>query len=102
MDNFVSKKSRELFSRLHIDATFLNECPSTWESNPLFINIREKLQMLKAVNDTAERGVKLMQDYHGLLTTDEEQKQFVLRCVQDHRKMYPDCKKETLKRKYPE
>ncbi|XP_064292873.1 uncharacterized protein LOC135309960 [Plodia interpunctella] len=34
--------------------------------------------------------------------TEEEQKQFLLRCVQEHRKIYPDCKKKTLKRKYIE
>lgn len=42
-----------------------------------------------------------MQDFNGLLTADEEQEQFVLRCVQDHRNLYPDCKRSTLKRKYP-
>ncbi|CAK1581478.1 unnamed protein product [Parnassius mnemosyne] len=30
----------------------------------------------------------------------EEQKQFLLRCVQEHRKIYPDSKKQTLKRKF--
>lgn len=58
------------------------------------------MSTLTVVNDTAERGVKLMQDFHGLMTVDEEQKQFLLRCVQEHRKMYPDCNKETLKKKY--
>ncbi|GBM17300.1 hypothetical protein AVEN_237287-1 [Araneus ventricosus] len=48
----------------------------------------------------AERGVKLMQDFNGLLTVDEEQKQFLLQCVEVHRKQYPDCKKATLKRKF--
>ncbi|GBO42023.1 hypothetical protein AVEN_137752-1 [Araneus ventricosus] len=48
----------------------------------------------------SERGVKLMQDFNGLLTVDEEQKQFLLQCVEDHRKQYPDCKKATLKRKF--
>lgn len=54
------------------------------------------------MNDTAERAVKLMQDFNGLITADEEQKQFLLRCVQEHRKLYPDCKKTTLKRSYPD
>ena len=55
---------------------------------------------LNAVNDTAERAVKLMQDFHGKITAKEDQKQYLLCCVQEHRKLYPDCKKETLKRKY--
>lgn len=60
-----------------------------------------RFYMPRAVNDTAERAVKLMQDFHGLITVEEEQKQFLLRCVKEHRRLYPDCKKDTLKRKYP-
>ena len=55
---------------------------------------------LKAVNDTAEGAVKLMQDFPGKIMAKAEQKQYLLHCVQEHRKLYPDCKKETLKRKY--
>ena len=61
---------------------------------------QKKKNSLKAVNDTAERSVKLMQDFHEKNTAKEEQKRYLLRCVQEHRKLYPDCKKETLKRKY--
>ena len=50
---------------------------------------------MRVVNDTAERAVKLMQDFNGLITAEEEQKQFLLRCVQEHRKLYQDCKKKT-------
>lgn len=50
------------------------------------------------MNDTAARALKLMQDFHGLITVDEEQKQFLLRCVQEHPKIYPDCKKSTSER----
>lgn len=36
-------------------------------------------------------------DIHGLNTVEEEQKQYLLSCVQEHRTIYFDCKKETLK-----
>jgi len=49
---------------------------------------------LTVVNDTAERCVKLIHDFHGLITVEEEQKQFLLRCVQEHRGMYPDYNKK--------
>ena len=61
---------------------------------------KKKIFSLKAVNDTAERAIKLMQDFHGKITANEEQEQYLLRCVQEERKLYPDCKKETLKKKY--
>lgn len=100
IDDFVSVKSKFLFNRLKIDDSFLNKSPSSWSSDDTFQKAKMKLLTLRAVNDTAERAVKLMQDFHGLITVEEEQKQFLLRCVQEHRKVYPDCKKLTLKRKF--
>ena len=44
--------------------------------------------------------VKLMQDFHGKIMAKEEQKQYLSRCSLEHRKLYRECKKETLKRKY--
>ena len=100
MDRFVSVKSKNLFSRLNIDRSFLQERVSSWEQNATFVEAKKKFYSLKAVNDTAERAVKLIQHLYGKITAKEEQKQYLLRCVQEHRKLYPDCKKETLKRKY--
>lgn len=56
----------------------------------------------KTVNDTVERAVKLMEEYYkATLTLDENQKQYIQKCVQvHHRKMYPDCKKSTLQQQY--
>ena len=95
----MSIKSKNLFSRLKVDISFLQENISSWET---FAEAKKKVFSLKAVNDTAERAGKLMQAFHGIITADEEQKQSLLRCVQEQLKMYPDCKKEALKRKYPE
>lgn len=102
LSDFVSIKSTNLFSCLTIDKkNFLKKSVSTWEEDVAYLQAKRKVLSLRAVNDTAERAVKLMQDFHGLITAKEEQKQFLLRCVQEHRNLYPDCKKETLKRKYP-
>ncbi|GBP64584.1 hypothetical protein EVAR_32742_1 [Eumeta japonica] len=46
---------------------------------------KRRVSLLKVVNDTAERAVKLMQDFNELIAAEEEQKQFLLRCVQEHR-----------------
>jgi len=62
--------------------------------------VKKIINSLKIVNDTAERAVKLMEEYNSTLTLDEEQKQFILKCVQEHRKIYPDCKKSTLQQQY--
>ncbi len=48
------------------------------------------------VNDVAERGVKLIQDYNNILTKDETEKQFVLQIVAGDRKKYPTATKSCL------
>lgn len=88
-----------MFDRLNIDASFLKQCPTLWSNNVSFQEARKQVPTLRVVNDTAERAVKLMKDFHGLITTEEDQKQYLLRCVQELRKVYPDCNKKTLKRK---
>ena len=47
------------------------------------------------VNDIAERGVRLEEEYKDVLTDDEEQRKMILHCVET-RKLYPDFKKSTL------
>lgn len=57
----------------------------------------EIIHHLQVVNDTAERGFKLMEEYNSILTKNEDQKQFVSQVVKDYRYLFPDCEKETLK-----
>ena len=51
------------------------------------------------VNDIAERGVKLIQEYNNILTKDETEKQFVLQIVNKNCKNYPSATKYYLKKK---
>ena len=60
------------------------------------IELRETVKSLRIINDVAEREVTLMEWYNRLHTCDEEQKQYLLRVVSDHRKRFPSYKKETL------
>ena len=82
-----------------VGTEFLLNDPADWSENLSFQNALQMVSKLKTVNDTAERGIKLIEDYNSILTTNEEQKQFVLQVVSDYRKIFPDCKKETLKKK---
>jgi len=45
-------------------------------------NAREIISSIKVVNDTAERNVKLMEDFNQKITKNEEQKQFLLQVRQ--------------------
>jgi len=51
---------------------------------------------LCVVNDTAEQGVALMQEFNALLTKDEKQTRFAIQVIKEHRKRHPDSKKATL------
>ncbi|GBM28587.1 hypothetical protein AVEN_265033-2-1, partial [Araneus ventricosus] len=102
IEDFTSQKSLNLFKKLNIDISFLNISPDLWDRDDSYLKSQEIFQNLRVVNDTELLMIimKLMQDFNGLLTVDEEKKQFLLHCVEDHRKQYPDCKKATLKRKF--
>jgi len=67
---------------------FLAKDPSEWESDFTFQSAHEVLSKVAAVNDFAERGVALVQDYNQILTKDAEQRQFLLQLVEFHRRHY--------------
>ena len=50
----------------------------------------------RVVSDQAERGVALIEEFSGHLTKDEDQLQFLLQVVQEHRRAYPNVLKKTL------
>ena len=60
-----------------------------WSENGDYILGRERAGKLRVVNDTAERGIKLFDDYNRLLTNNEKGKQFLLQVVEANRKAIP-------------
>jgi len=58
--------------------------PDTWSTDNDYIVGQRKVRSLKVVNDAAERGVALIQAFSGVLTNQEEQKQFLLQVVEKH------------------
>ncbi|KAG7158403.1 hypothetical protein Hamer_G029709 [Homarus americanus] len=61
-----------------------------------YCKAQKKLKTMKVVNDVAERGVALIQDYIHVITKDEEQRQFLLQVVSDHRKNFPNSLKRSV------
>ena len=57
--------------------------PELWSGMASYTRAKELVAGLKVVNDCAERGVSLVQDYTNCLTRDEEQRQFLLQLVAD-------------------
>ena len=54
------------------------------------------INVIKVVNDTAERGIALISDYNNVLTTDEDQKQHLYKVVTQKRKNFPSTSKKFL------
>ena len=48
----------------------------------------EIVRSVRVVNDLAERGVALIQQFNSSITRNEEQKQFLLQIVENHRKEF--------------
>lgn len=85
----TSQRSMTFFDMTGISASFIEEDPSEWEELDCFLEGKDTIKSLLVVNDCAERGVKLIQDFCGKLTKNEEQLQYLLQVVQQHRKVFP-------------
>lgn len=96
LSDFVSEKTKTFFKQFGLSTSFLEFDPSTWESSFDYEEGWSLCQDLLVVNDTAERGVKLIKDYNKILTNDEEEKQLLLQVVEAYRKKYSSYKKTDL------
>lgn len=96
ISDFASKQSLFLFKQFELPHNFMDKDPKLWESDESYRKCKSVLSDLKVVNDLAERGVALIQEYNNCLTRSEEQKQYLLQVVENHRKKFPDFNKRTL------
>lgn len=94
--SFVTMQSVRLLDQLNLPRGFLDVDPEEWTDRADFQEASSVIHSLKVVNDSAERGVALIQEYNGILTHDEEQLQFLMQVVEQHRHKFPDCSKRTL------
>jgi hypothetical protein len=86
LGDFASARTGRLLQLMKIDDSFLALPPPKWKEEQSYIKGKERVSQLRVVNDTAERGVKLFDEYNKLLTHDEEDKQFLLQVVEANRK----------------
>lgn len=96
IEDFVTSNSLRFFQILGISSKFLNKDVETWNDDADFVAAKKIVHSMRVVNDIAERSVALMEEYNKLITTDEEQKQYLLLLVKEYRKKYPNTNKSTL------
>uniref|UniRef100_A0A8D8UVV6 Uncharacterized protein n=2 Tax=Cacopsylla melanoneura TaxID=428564 RepID=A0A8D8UVV6_9HEMI len=99
LDYFITNKTKKFFSRFGLNTAFLKLPPSMWQEDESYMFSKNIVQKIKTVNDTAERGVKLIQEYNSVLTKNEDQRQFALQIVSEYRKWFPQAKKAALMEK---
>ena len=96
LEQFCSSNSKRLFQLLQLPVEFLVKDVSEWEDDDCFKKALETVRGLAVVNDRAKRGVALIQDFNRKLTTGEEQLQFLLQVVSEHRRQFPECTKKSI------
>jgi len=96
LKDFVTSASLFFFNALLFSTDFLMNDASTWLQNPSFQKAKAVVSSLKVVNDCAERGIALASSFNSSLTKSEEEKQYLLQIVAQHRKEFPDAKKSTV------
>lgn len=94
MSKFITKKSTVLFESFNLSCDFLDMDLMLWATNKRHIHCLKFLKEFKVVNDVAKRAVAFIEKYNKFGTKDEEQKQYMLQIVTDHRKKYPNCYKK--------
>ena len=65
-------------------------------SNDGYIEEKKKAQQIRVTNDTAVRGVALIQEYIHVLTKDKTQRQYLYQVVAVHRKNLTDATTKTV------
>lgn len=96
LSDFCTPNALKLFDRFKLSYDFLKKDPVLWGIDKNYQHAKQVINSLTVVNDPAERGVKLIEDYSGKLTKDEEQLQFLLQVVSEHRKNYPNHTKKSI------
>jgi hypothetical protein len=79
--DLINSKSIGMFKRFEISTQFLTIDPANWNNHEDYIIGKQIINSLKVVNDTAERGVKLIEEYNKKFTKNEEQKPRVLQVI---------------------
>lgn len=96
LEDFVTDNTHRFFRITGIPVDFLKLDVDSWPTDENYTTAKAIVSSIRVVNDIAERGVALMEEYNKLHTNNEEQKQYLLLVVKNYRQRYPNRNKETL------
>src|SRR6218665_225947 len=90
--DLVGNDSWYMFETLELDSMLLNKDVSYWESSDEYLVAITSIESLNAINDGAERGVKLSSDFLSA-SKNEGYYQDVLQVVEQDRHRQPNLRK---------
>lgn len=96
LEDFVSVKTYNFFRGFGICTNFLKLHPREWQQNQKYKDAFEIIKSVKVVNDLAERGIALATEYNNTITKNEEERQYLLKVIADHRKMIKNTNKSNF------
>ena len=96
LHQFIGQKSWLLFHFVHTEGRWLNNDIDTWKGNKEYESMRNLLYDLKVVNDLVERCVKDVEEYANV-SKDAEHSDNVLLVATDHRGVFQDLRKASLR-----
>lgn len=96
LKDLIGPESHTIFHLLDVGTDWLAKPINQWSSDPGFLVAEQFVRTVKVVNDAAERGVKLISDFATILTSDPQQRSWLLQGVEQHRKQFPSFDKKTL------
>ena len=73
---------------MRIESTFSSLPINEWQDNASYLELFNIVSSIPAVNDAAERTVKLGSDFTGVITKNETRRQAILQEVELSRKIY--------------
>ena len=96
LEDFVSTDTKIFFEKLQLPTSFMDAEVADWSQNEAFLQGLAVVKNLQIVNDIAERGVALITEFNSSTTKNEEQKQYLLQVVAEHRKNMPVINKNNI------
>ena len=96
LPDLIGPESHLLLDTLGIECDWLLQPVSTWSGSDGYNKALEYVRNVKVVNDIAERGVKMMSDFANIITTDSQQRGYLLQAVEYNRERFDSFKKQTL------
>lgn len=91
-----TQSTTTFFEITGISSKFLLEDPEKWEHLQEYRQSKSQIEKLQVINDCAERGVALIQSYCGRITKNEDQLQYLLQVIADHRLHFKNPNRSTI------